>query len=189
MGLEAGSLKSGHGQGRALSEGSPNPSVRRVLVFPAGGCIVFASSPSECVCVSSSLCVCVCVCVCELLSRVQLSPTLWAVAHQAALGVGLSRQASWSRWPCPSHFLLLRDTVHTGLGPSPTNTLQPDDTCGVQMKFPSQDLGLRAAIFRACHSPPADGEETFETASFIGQNTRIKDQEGRNNLKPKKRAT
>ena len=34
-------------------------------------------------------------------SHVQLSVTLWTVAHQAPLPMGFSRQGYWSRLPCP----------------------------------------------------------------------------------------
>ena len=37
-----------------------------------------------------------------VLSRIQLFATLWSVARQASLSVGLSRQESWSRFPFPS---------------------------------------------------------------------------------------
>ena len=47
------------------------------------------------------VCMCVCVCVCELLSRVQPFATPWAVAHQAPLSMGFSRQEYWSGLPCP----------------------------------------------------------------------------------------
>ena len=39
-----------------------------------------------------------CVCV---LSRVQLFETLWTIAHQAPLSMGLSRQEYWNGLPCP----------------------------------------------------------------------------------------
>ena len=41
------------------------------------------------------------VCVCESLSRDQHFATLWAVAHQAPLSMGFSRQGDWSGLPCP----------------------------------------------------------------------------------------
>ena len=34
-------------------------------------------------------------------SRFQLFVTLWAVAHQAPLSMGFSRQEYWSELPCP----------------------------------------------------------------------------------------
>ena len=34
-------------------------------------------------------------------SRVQLCATLWTVAHQAPLSMGVSRQEHWSGLPCP----------------------------------------------------------------------------------------
>ena len=37
----------------------------------------------------------------ELLSRVQFFATLWAIARQAPLSVGFSRQAYWSGLPLP----------------------------------------------------------------------------------------
>ena len=36
----------------------------------------------------------------KLLSRVQLSVSPWAVAHQAPLSMGFSRQEYWSGLPC-----------------------------------------------------------------------------------------
>ena len=39
--------------------------------------------------------------VCESLGRVQLFATPWAVAHQAPLSMGFSRQGYWSGLPCP----------------------------------------------------------------------------------------
>ena len=49
------------------------------------------------------MCVCVCVCVCVLsrFSHVQLSVTIWTVAHQAPLSMEFSRQEYWSGLPCP----------------------------------------------------------------------------------------
>ena len=35
-------------------------------------------------------------------SRVQLSATLWTVAHKASLSMGFSRQKYWSGLQCPS---------------------------------------------------------------------------------------
>ena len=43
-----------------------------------------------------------CACVLSHFSRVWVSVTLWAVAHQAPLSVGFSRQKYWSGLPCPS---------------------------------------------------------------------------------------
>ena len=43
----------------------------------------------------------VCVCILRYISGVQLCVTLWAVAHQAPLSIGFSRQEYWSRLPCP----------------------------------------------------------------------------------------
>ena len=43
----------------------------------------------------------VCACVLSHLSCAQLFATLWAVAHQAPLSMGFSRQESWSRLPSP----------------------------------------------------------------------------------------
>jgi len=45
----------------------------------------------------AQVCVCVCVCV-RALSRVRLFVTLWTIAHQASLSMGLF---SWSRLPFP----------------------------------------------------------------------------------------
>ena len=40
-------------------------------------------------------------CMLSRFSRVQLSVTLWAVAHQALLSMRFSRQEYWSGLPCP----------------------------------------------------------------------------------------
>ena len=47
-------------------------------------------------------------------SRVQLFATLWAVARQAPLSKGLSRQEYWSGLPCP----LPRDLPDPGMEPT-----------------------------------------------------------------------
>ena len=51
------------------------------------------------------MCVCVCVCVCARalchFSCVRLFATLWTVAHQAPLSMGVSRQECWSEFPRP----------------------------------------------------------------------------------------
>ena len=43
-----------------------------------------------------------CVCMLSHFSRVQIFETPWAVAHQAPLSMGFSRQEYWSGLPCPS---------------------------------------------------------------------------------------
>ena len=45
--------------------------------------------------------ICVHACVLSCFSRVQLFATLWTMACQAPLLVGLSRQEYWSGLPCP----------------------------------------------------------------------------------------
>ena len=50
-----------------------------------------------CVCV----CVCVWMCVLSRFSRVRLYATLLAIACQASLSMGFSRQEYWSGLPCP----------------------------------------------------------------------------------------
>ena len=42
-----------------------------------------------------------CMCMLSRFSRVRLFATLWTVARQAPLSMGLSRQECWSRLPCP----------------------------------------------------------------------------------------
>ena len=37
----------------------------------------------------------------SLLSHVWVFATLWTVAHQAPLSIGISRQEYWRGWPCP----------------------------------------------------------------------------------------
>ena len=48
---------------------------------------------------------------------------------------------------------------------------------------------MRAATLGPTTQPPADGDETFETASLIGQNPRIKEKKGGDSLKPRKSLT
>ena len=40
-------------------------------------------------------------CVLSRYSRIQLSATLWTVAHQVPLSMGFFRQKYWSGLPCP----------------------------------------------------------------------------------------
>ena len=42
-----------------------------------------------------------CACILSCFSHVQLFVTLWTVASQAPLSMGLSRQEYWSGWPLP----------------------------------------------------------------------------------------
>ena len=73
---------------------------------------VLTSSTTECVLIWKYMHVCVCVCVCVCLpthmcalshfSSVRLLATLWMVAHQASLSVGLYRQEYWRGLPCVS---------------------------------------------------------------------------------------
>ena len=44
---------------------------------------------------------CVRACVLSHFSCIQLFATLWAVAHQPPLSMGILRQDYWSGWPCP----------------------------------------------------------------------------------------
>ena len=44
---------------------------------------------------------CLCACILSCFSHVQLFVTLWTVACQAPLSMGLSRQEYWSGLPCP----------------------------------------------------------------------------------------
>ena len=44
---------------------------------------------------------CMHVCVQSCFSHVQLSATLWTIAHWAPLSMGFSRQEYWSGLPCP----------------------------------------------------------------------------------------
>ena len=50
----------------------------------------------------------------QSLSCVWLSVTPWAVAHQAPLSMGFSRQEYWSGLPCPS----LENLPHSGIEPT-----------------------------------------------------------------------
>ena len=47
------------------------------------------------------VCVCVCARALSCFRHVQLSATLWTIAHQAPLSVGFSRQEYWSGLPFP----------------------------------------------------------------------------------------
>ena len=52
------------------------------------------------------------------LNHVRLFATPWAIAHQAPLSLGFSRQENWSGWPCPPP----GDLPSPGTGPrSPTS--------------------------------------------------------------------
>ena len=54
------------------------------------------------------------VCVLSCFSCVQLFVTLWSVAHQAPLSMGLSRQEYWSLLSCPPP----GDLPNTGIKPA-----------------------------------------------------------------------
>ena len=54
------------------------------------------------VCVSVCVCVCVCVCACLVTKSCLTLWTPWAVAYQALLSMGFSRQEYWNRLPFPS---------------------------------------------------------------------------------------
>ena len=54
-------------------------------------------------------------CVIQSPSRVRLSLTPCAVAHQAPLSMGFPRQGYWSGWPCPSPRHLLNPALNPGL--------------------------------------------------------------------------
>ena len=55
----------------------------------------------------------------NLFSHVQLSATLWTVAHQAPLSMGFSRQEYWSELLCPPPEDL------PDLGIEPTSLMSP----------------------------------------------------------------
>jgi len=61
----------------------------------------------------------VCCAVLSHFSHVQLSATPWAVAHQAPLSKGFSRQEYWSGLPCPPP----RDFPDLGIKPSSLHLL------------------------------------------------------------------
>ena len=61
----------------------------------------------------STLFTSICACVLSHLSRVRLFVTLWAVAHQALLSMGFSRQEYW----VGCHFLLQGDLPDSGIKP------------------------------------------------------------------------
>ena len=67
--------------------------------FPVGR--TFKTCQGRSVYQSSSKLV-VCVCMPSRFSLVRLFVTLWTVAHQASLSMGLSRQEYWSGLPCPA---------------------------------------------------------------------------------------
>ena len=56
----------------------------------------------------------VCVCLLSRFSRVQLFATLWTVACQVSLSMGLSRQEYWSGLPSPPP----KDLPDPGMEPS-----------------------------------------------------------------------
>ena len=45
----------------------------------------------------------------QVISHVQLFVTAWTAAHQAPLSMGLPRQGYWSRLPCPSPVVDLKE--------------------------------------------------------------------------------
>ena len=55
----------------------------------------------------------------QVLHHVQLFVTLWAVAHQASLSMGFSRQQYWSGLPCPPSW----DLPNSGI--EPTSLMSP----------------------------------------------------------------
>ena len=65
------------------------------------------------------VCVCVCACVLSHFIRVCLFVTPWAIARQAPLSLGFSRQEYWSGLPCPT----AGDLPHPGI--EPTSRMSP----------------------------------------------------------------
>ena len=58
--------------------------------------------------------VCVCMCKCSVTSHVRLFATLWTVARQAPLSMGVSRQGYWSGLPFPTAACVYtRYIIHT----------------------------------------------------------------------------
>ena len=80
-------------------------------------------------------------CVLSCLSCVWLFVTLWMVAHQAPLSMGLCRQEYWSGLPClPPRDLLTQDRTHSLPSPAlagrffTTSTTWEAPTCPVKVK-------------------------------------------------------
>ena len=72
----------------------------------------------------AEVCVCVCVCVCYRFSGVRFFAALWAVACQAPLSKGFSRQVYWSGLPWPAPVYLSDSGIKPASHVSPT--LQAD---------------------------------------------------------------
>ena len=63
-------------------------------------------------------------CMLRYFSHVQLFVTLWALAHQAPLSMGFSRQEYWSGLPCPPP----GDLPNSGI--QPISLMFPSLACG-----------------------------------------------------------
>ena len=92
---------------------------------------------------------CVCVWACRLsrFSHVQLFATLWAVAHQAPLSMGFSKQAYWSGLPC----LPLGDLLYPGIDPKSLISPTLSDVFFYQKGHP-RSLSILCVVFNCFFS-------------------------------------
>ena len=98
---------------------------------------------------------------CQLVSRVRLFAIPWAVAHQAPLSMGFSRQESWRGLPCPPPWDLpgpggikparLASPVLTGR----FFTTEPRGDALCYMLCPTGYFGLQIAVCASKPSLPA----------------------------------
>ena len=77
---------------------------------------------------------------CCLFSHIQLFATLWAVAHQAPLSMGFSRQEYWSGLPCPPP------------GDLPNPEIKPAPPAGTAWQANSLLLNYGGSP-KSCHNP------------------------------------
>ena len=91
-------------------------------------------------------------CMLSRLSHVPLLATLWAVARQAPLSMGFSRQEYWSGLPCPSPGDLPKPGIQPGPLKSPTlvgrfcTTSAPEKPSSFQYWASALSAGLLASV-------------------------------------------
>ena len=90
-----------------------------------------------------------------MLRRVQLSVTLWTVAHQAPLSRGFSRQEHWCGLPFPSP----RDLPNPGIEPT-SPTLQEDS-------LPLSHLGSPLVIMVNSHFEMLSLDFSLQIVTYI----------------------
>ena len=97
-----------------------------------------------------------CVCVLSCFSCVQLFVTLWTIAHQTILPMGISRQGSWGGLPCPPP----GDLPDPGTGPA-------------SLCLPHWQAALyhwkRQPLQRSCLDNPRDGGAWWAAVCGVAQ--------------------